>query len=539
MNDFLPESLRTSAQAWAQWMTGMSWQVAVLAGVVALVSYALRRHSARLRYALWAVVLLKLLLPPTLALPTGYGWWLRPAVAPDAASSSPLKPTPTSASTNELTTRSSTTNSATSNATQSSIARHTLTEQSAAAPMPSPTSWWPTMLFVAWSAFVAARLLMLVAGAVRVRQWIARAHDVVEPRVIDCFDAARQRVGISRDRGPRVELRESDSCATPLVVGLWRPTILLPLTVMQQLDDAELEAVLVHELVHVRRRDAWFRLAQSLLETTYFFHPVVWWAGRELRALREDACDEATVALLSGRRKAYGSALVKTASGVGYEPPHLALAALDSRSTLKRRLLRVLDPRLPLEGPSWIASVLAVGLVTIIFIPAGNTTERPRQLDEPSTAAIANEQSSNQIDGSPEETSGVEPPPAPIDPQLQTQTETPPIFPNPPTSTPRATPNALRRLPTEVERLAWMKLDSPDSLARAEAYATLREQGTAASLEKLEQRYLTSTGIDEVQSKEALDAIWNRIRSQSPKTSVGRDVNRVFESPDPSRSFPP
>ena len=506
MNEYLPNSLSDGAQAWAEWMVGMSWQVAVLASVVALAAFALRRQSARLRYALWAVVLVKLLLPPTLALPTGYGWWLRPA-AVDRLAVDRLA-VEHAASSSQTATKS--TSAAPHAETGAAVVPQASTALSAA------TGIWPMLLFVAWCAFVLARVLMLAAGALRVRQWIARAHDVVEPRVVDCFDAARRRAGLTPGRGPSVDLRESDSCATPLVVGLWRPTILLPRTIMQQLDDSELEAVLVHELVHVRRRDAWFRLGQSLLETLYFFHPAVWWAGRELRALREDACDETTVALLSGRRKAYGSALVKTASGVGYEPPHLALAALDTRSTLKRRLLRVLDPQLPLERPSWIWSFCAVGLIAVIFVPAGNTTERPLQQDDQPPSLT--QTPPNEIDGSPEQT---------INPD-----QPPPAFPTPaPPASASPAPATTAAAASTSEQQAWKQLESPEALVRAEGYAWLKEFGTAASLERLEQRYLQSSGIEEGRAKEALDAIWSRIRARAAKSPALREPNRVFESP--------
>ncbi|MBW3595773.1 MAG: HEAT repeat domain-containing protein, partial [Planctomycetes bacterium] len=153
---------------------------------------------------------------------------------------------------------------------------------------------------------------------------------------------------------------------------IWRrPVILLPACVPQQLEDEELEAVILHELNHVVRHDALVNFAQAVLGAIYFFHPLVWWSNAQIHRLREDACDERTVAALEGRRRAYGSALVKVSTILGYAAPPLALGVMESPHPARRRLGRILDPNLPLEERrGWLAAGLAT-LLAIVFLPGG------------------------------------------------------------------------------------------------------------------------------------------------------------------------
>jgi hypothetical protein len=100
----------------------------------------------------------------------------------------------------------------------------------------------------------------------------------------------------------------------------------------------------------------------------YFFHPLVWWANARLRELREEACDEMTVAALDGRRKVYGEAIVKVTEIFGYASPPLALGVMESKSPAHRRLSRILDPQLPPgRRLQWreAASILVLGAILL------------------------------------------------------------------------------------------------------------------------------------------------------------------------------
>lgn len=134
------------------------------------------------------------------------------------------------------------------------------------------------------------------------------------------------------------ELRELVGLATPCLVGWLRPVILLPLGLATRLPAAQLEALMLHELAHLRRVDYLANLVQTAIETLLFYHPAVHWVGRQLRADRERACDDL---VLDARvdRMDYARALANLELG-RQALPVLALAA--SGGALLGRIERIL-----------------------------------------------------------------------------------------------------------------------------------------------------------------------------------------------------
>ncbi|HTZ57029.1 MAG TPA: M56 family metallopeptidase [Acidobacteriaceae bacterium] len=105
------------------------------------------------------------------------------------------------------------------------------------------------------------------------------------------FSRLCQRMGISR----AVTLRISERVPGPLTIGVVRSLIIVPASALMSLSPEQLEAVLAHELAHVRRADYFWNLMQTMVETLFFFHPAVWWLGRRLRQERELCCDDIAV----------------------------------------------------------------------------------------------------------------------------------------------------------------------------------------------------------------------------------------------------
>jgi beta-lactamase regulating signal transducer with metallopeptidase domain len=89
-----------------------------------------------------------------------------------------------------------------------------------------------------------------------------------------------------------VRLRVSAQVISPMAMGIWRTSVILPLSVAMSLPAEQLEAVLAHELAHIRRWDYFCNLVQTAIECVFFFHPAVWWISRRTRELREMCCDE-------------------------------------------------------------------------------------------------------------------------------------------------------------------------------------------------------------------------------------------------------
>jgi beta-lactamase regulating signal transducer with metallopeptidase domain len=167
------------------------------------------------------------------------------------------------------------------------------------------------------------------------------------------------RVRVSRP----VLLVQSAAVSVPTALGALRPMILLPVSALAGLSPEALEAVLAHELAHIRRHDYLVNLLQTAVETLLFYHPAVWWVSHRIRVERESCCDDVAVAV-TGDPGAYARALV------GLEQircePRLAVAA--SGGALHQRITRLLrPPASPADGAlRWPAALLTLAAVGAI-----------------------------------------------------------------------------------------------------------------------------------------------------------------------------
>lgn len=166
-----------------------------------------------------------------------------------------------------------------------------------------------------------------------------------------------------------IQLRLSPGADTPMVLGWWRPVVLLPVAALLHLTPESLEAVLAHELAHLRRRDPLVNLFQCIAEALLFFHPLAWWLSREIRDLREQCCDDEAVALMRDPLPlAEGLAALAQLSHRPSTLPDPALAA--AKGPLMSRITRLFRPDITaLPSPralGWgLAALLACGTLAV------------------------------------------------------------------------------------------------------------------------------------------------------------------------------
>lgn len=137
------------------------------------------------------------------------------------------------------------------------------------------------------------------------------------------------------------ELLVSDRVVSPIVMGWWRPVVLVPAALWTGLEPKQLEAILLHELAHISRNDFFWNILLTMLESVLYYHPVIWWLSDKLRQERECCCDD-SVLYMGGDPLAYAKALVALEDYQG-SAPALALAALGSGGALSRRIQRILQ----------------------------------------------------------------------------------------------------------------------------------------------------------------------------------------------------
>ncbi|GEO02600.1 hypothetical protein AAE02nite_02640 [Adhaeribacter aerolatus] len=165
-----------------------------------------------------------------------------------------------------------------------------------------------------------------------------------------------------------IRLTESALVQTPLVIGFFKPVILLPLGTISDLPLAQIEAILAHELAHLKRNDYFFNLLQSLTEIIFFYHPAIWWVSDYVRIERENCCDDLAVAVC-GDSLAYARALATLAERTA-GAPGLSLAFAGKDGSLLARIRRLVQQ--PGTRPSFTDGFVAATalLLCLTFLSA-------------------------------------------------------------------------------------------------------------------------------------------------------------------------
>lgn len=246
-----------------------------------------------------------------------------------------------------------------------------------------------TLLYLAGVALMLARLGMALFGNRRLGRSSLPADD---PALLAALARQANRLGLGRP--PR--LAYCVRLLAPCVVGVVRPTILLPLSIASGLSPEQVEAVLAHELAHVRRYDHLVNLFQRLVEAFLFFHPAVWVISNRIRAEREHCCDDLAAAGAEEGRLAYADALVRVAElaraaarrrDLPDAYPVAALAATGRPSGLGVRVRRLVDRSF--RDELRLGRGAAAGMVMLAVLAAAVAAWLPGRLGAQPTARPA------------------------------------------------------------------------------------------------------------------------------------------------------
>jgi len=157
---------------------------------------------------------------------------------------------------------------------------------------------------------------------------------LTEGREFRILESLKKNLLIKND----VRLMLCQAVTEPGVWGVRRPVIVFPENMTSELQDAELEAVLIHELAHVSRRDNLLSYIQKVISCLFWFYPVIWWIDRQLLAEREQACDDRVIEA-GGRSRVYAAGLLKVLKfGLGFRMAGVSCA---SGSNLKERIRHI------------------------------------------------------------------------------------------------------------------------------------------------------------------------------------------------------
>lgn len=205
----------------------------------------------------------------------------------------------------------------------------------------------------AWSACAMAMALRMLAGLA----WVQRAGTTGErdPVWQTRLDRLATRGGVGR----AVRLRIVADIASPVTAGWWRPVVLVPAALVAGMPPQLLEALLAHELAHIRRHDYLVNLFQNMIEGLLFYHPAVWWISRRVRVERELIADSIAARQLGEPRRL--ALALSELEKLQFSHHHLAQAA--NGGDLMQRIKQLLHPTpTQRQSPNWKAAIPVLAL---------------------------------------------------------------------------------------------------------------------------------------------------------------------------------
>lgn len=316
-----------SALAWT--LLHFIWQGCALAAAFGLVMFALRRSSASQRYVAGCISLGIMALTPIIT----FIWlWRRPA-----------EPWPL-------------------------IEVRDLTAMAAQAAESVPLDRLHVAIVTTWLLGAFACLIWVAGGWLHVSRFRRIAALTMPVALQMQVDDLAERLNV------RCIVRIVDHLAVvaPLTMGAIRPVILLPAAMLTGLTPVQLQAVLAHEMAHIRRMDFAVNLLQAALEALLFYHPAVWWISRQVRQEREYCCDD-LAAEVCGNPVTYARALAELEALRGSAAAPLGLALSSQGGSLMKRIARLTDSHLPRStARRWELRSLAGG-AALALLAAGSS----------------------------------------------------------------------------------------------------------------------------------------------------------------------
>jgi beta-lactamase regulating signal transducer with metallopeptidase domain len=245
---------------------------------------------------------------------------------------------------------------------------------------PVTDPWQQAMpgIVMAWFAGAAACSLRLLMGFISAAALRRSRHAPAPTEWQQTLDRLIERMHVSRS----VRLLATDRVDSPSVIGWLRPVILAPVGVLCGLTPEQVEALLAHELAHVRRHDYLVNVLQGIAESLLFYHPAVWWISNQIRAEREHCCDDLAVAA-SGDVLVYARALAELES---MRPAHFKAALSANDGSLLRRIQRLTNPVAAYRPAGWgaawsLGALLLLGIAGVAVTGAQGQSQPVVNLD--------------------------------------------------------------------------------------------------------------------------------------------------------------
>jgi uncharacterized protein (TIGR03435 family) len=322
------------------------WQGAGIAAIACVLLVVLRNRSPQSRYAVACVALVAMLAAPLATV----GVLSRSSAVTAPGTSLPMS-IPADADADAIP-------DARSIITNLNMARSLSTVDVTS---PGLRAWLPLVVLL-WIAGVGILLLRLFGGWWRIHR-LHRTSRTASPSI---WTDVAGRIAATLGLSLRFRVVDSPLVDTPTVIGWVKPMILLPVAAFAGLSPSQAEAILAHELAHIRRHDFLVNLLQTFAETILFYHPAVWWLSSRIRTEREHCCDLVALSVC-GDAVSYAEALVELES---WRTVQSRLAVAATGGTLLTRVRRLLGAPAD-DRPRAFGTLVVAGIVVLVICVAG------------------------------------------------------------------------------------------------------------------------------------------------------------------------
>ena len=365
------DQINLISQSWWTWMFDMFWQVSLVIIIVSVIDLLIRKWAwPQVRYALWTLVLLKLILPPTWAFSGSIIPNIYMMVDNKISETRIIPDTP-----NELDNLNPVISdeAAVFNKENKIELIPTIKEEQLNLDTLNSAISWRSYLMAFWLLGIIIFGILLLKRISKIKKW----HQEQESKknIPQWFHELLVKVAkqLSIERLPSIVF--SDEAKTPAVYGVFRPVFLLPDKYLDTLTEEEAEHVLLHELAHVKRGDLIVHGICLLLQIIYWFNPFIIWARKQMKHVREICCDMTIANILREKTVRYRQTLINTARELLTESVEPGMGLLG----LFEEPFRLVSRLKWLEKKSWenrrsalAATVLVAILFTAFIMPMGN-----------------------------------------------------------------------------------------------------------------------------------------------------------------------
>ena len=340
----IPQYLNVIWSAIAPAVGNHLWQSTLFVGVAGLLTLALRRNYARARYWLWLAASVKFLVPFSLLIGIGHflSWSRSSAGAKEGLYftmeevSQPFTQT----------------------------ALPAISRAPFSADFSGLIHLLPAILVSVWFCGLVMVLFVWCARWRRISEATRAAVPLREGREVEALRRAERFVGMRHG----IEMRLSQASLEPGIFGIIRPVLVWPHGISERLEDAHLEAILAHEMWHVRRHDNLAAAIHMVVEVFFWFHPIVWWLGARVVEERERACDEAVLECGS-KRQIYAESILKVCEFCVGSPLNCVSGV--TGSDLKKRIAQIMSERVTRQLDFSRRVLLSAFALAAFLVPIG------------------------------------------------------------------------------------------------------------------------------------------------------------------------